>query len=127
LSSRIDALEKDLMSLKASKNSGAADTAVLSQSLADLKAKIGSGVGYGPELERVQRLAPAAPGLDVLALNAAQGLPDAKGLAAELTALAETLPKPAVVVQVLCGFATSVTRIGLRQRCLPRRWQSKAS
>ena len=94
LSARIDGLEKDVASLKSLQGSGATDTAVLSQSLADLKAKIASGVGYGPELERIQRLAPAAPGLDVLALNAEQGLPDAKGLAGELTALADTLPKP---------------------------------
>jgi hypothetical protein len=99
LSQRIDALEKDVASLKTSKGSGEADTAVLSQSLADLKAKIASGVGYGAELERIQRLAPAAPGLDVLALNAAQGLPDARSLAGELTALADTLPKPAAVVE----------------------------
>jgi hypothetical protein len=98
LTSRIDALEKEVASLKSSQGSGSADMSVLSQSLADLKAKIASGVGYGPELERIQRLAPAAPGLDVLALNAAQGLPDAKGLAAELNGLAETLPKPAAIV-----------------------------
>lgn len=99
LSQRIDAIEKDVASLKSSQGTGAADTAVLSQSLADLKAKIASGVGYGAELERIRLLAPAAPGLDVLALNAAQGLPDAKDLGAELTALAETFPKPATVVE----------------------------
>jgi hypothetical protein len=107
LTTRIDALEKDVASLKTSQGSGAADTAVLSQSLADLKAKIASGAGFGPELERIQRLAPAAPGLDVLASSAAQGLPNAKGLALELTGLADTLPKPEAAVEESGGSMLS--------------------
>ncbi len=99
LSARIEALEKDVASLKTSRGSGATDTALLSQSLSDLKAKISSGVGYADELARIQRFAPAAPGLDVLALSAVQGIPDAKGLGEELSKLATSLPKPAPLVE----------------------------
>ena len=39
-------------------------------------------------------MVPAAPGLDVVAAAAAQGIPDARGLAAELTAAIPALPQP---------------------------------
>jgi hypothetical protein len=89
---RLVALEKDVASLKGAGESGAADTALLSQSLSDLKAKIGAGAAYGDELARLERLVPAAPGLDVLKRHAATGLPDTMGLARELSELAPTLP-----------------------------------
>lgn len=97
LGQRVDALEKDLASLKAGagKNEGAAGTAALSQALSDLKAKVAAGVAYNAEYERIARMVPAAPGLDVLALNADAGLPDAAGLAAELRAAIPALPQPA--------------------------------
>lgn len=95
LTARVESLEKDVASLKSSGGTASADVTVLSQSLSDLKAKIAAGTGFAPELERIQRLVPAAPGLDVLAQHAEAGLPDAKGLAAELTGLADSLPKPA--------------------------------
>lgn len=97
LGQRVDALEKDLASLKAGagKNEGAAGTAALSQALSDLKAKVAAGVAYSAEYERIARMVPAAPGLDVLALNADAGLPDAAGLAAELRAAIPALPQPA--------------------------------
>jgi hypothetical protein len=89
---RLESLEKDVASLKAQKNEGAADTVLLSQSLADLKAKIAAGAPFVEELERLNRLVPAAPGLGKLAQFAAAGIPDANGLAQELSALAASLP-----------------------------------
>jgi hypothetical protein len=97
LGQRIDALEKDMASLKAGsgKADAAASTAALSQALSDLKAKVAAGAPYNDEYERIARMVPAAAGLDVLALNADAGLPDAAGLAAELRAAIPALPQPA--------------------------------
>lgn len=89
---RLDALEKDVASLKAQKNDGAADTALLSQSLSDLKAKIAAGAPFNEELARLDRLVPAAPGLEELAQYGRAGILDAKGLGQELAALAAALP-----------------------------------
>jgi hypothetical protein len=89
---RLESLEKDVASLKAQKNEGAADTALLSQSLADLKAKVAAGAPFMDELERLNRLVPAAPGLAELAQFADASIPDAKGLAQELSSLAAALP-----------------------------------
>ena len=98
LAQRLDAVEKDVASLKTV--SAPADhttaTATLSQSLSDLKAKIASGASYRDELERISRMVPAAAGLDTLTSNANEGLPTAAGLAAELTALIPLLPKPEI-------------------------------
>lgn len=97
LGQRIDALEKDVASLKA--GSGAAaqagSTAALSQALSDLKAKVAAGTSFQAEYERIARMVPAAPGLDTIAADAAAGIPDAKGLAAELRAAIPALPQPA--------------------------------
>lgn len=92
---RLDALEKDLASLKSAGGHATQDVAVLSQSLADLKAKIATGAAFQVEYDRVFRMVPAAAGLDTLGAHAAAGLPTAAGLAAELTAAIPTLPKPA--------------------------------
>ena len=89
---RLEVLEKDVASLKAQKNEGSADTVLLSQSLADLKAKIAAGTPFSDELERLNRLVPAAPGLAELAPFAGAGIPDAQGLAQELSSLAAALP-----------------------------------
>jgi hypothetical protein len=89
---RLESLEKDVASLKALKNEGAADTALLSQSLADLKAKIAAGTPFSDELERLNRLVPAAPGLAELLQFAGAGIPDANGLTRELSSLTATLP-----------------------------------
>jgi hypothetical protein len=95
LAQRLDALEKDVASLKTVSTPGdqTAATATLSQSLSDLKAKIAAGASYRDELERISRMVPAAAGLDTLSANANEGLPTAAGLAAELTALIPLLPK----------------------------------
>jgi hypothetical protein len=96
LAQRIAALEKDVSALKTQK-SGAMDRVALSQSLSDLKAKIGSGVPFADEQARIARMVPAAAGLDVLSVHAAQGLPNANGLATELAALKSSLPKPSIM------------------------------
>lgn len=97
LGQRIDALEKDMASLKA--GSGAAaqagSTAALSQALSDLKAKVAAGTSFQAEYERIARMVPAASGLEVVAADAAAGIPDARGLAAELRAAIPALPQPA--------------------------------
>jgi len=96
LGQRIDALEKDVASLKA--GSGAASqagtTAALSQALSDLKAKVAAGTSFQAEYERIARMVPAASGLDTVAADAAEGIPDAKGLAAALRAAIPALPQP---------------------------------
>jgi hypothetical protein len=89
---RLEAIEKDVASLKGQKNEGAVSTALLSQNLADLKAKIAAGSPFADELQRLTLLVPAAPGLEELAPYARAGLPDARGLAQELAALASSLP-----------------------------------
>jgi hypothetical protein len=96
LTQRIEGLEKDVASLKAKPTEAADNRAALSQGLSDLKAKIAAGTGYRDEYERIQRMVPAASGLDVLQQHAALGLPDAKGLAGELRGLIGYLPKPIV-------------------------------
>ncbi len=96
LAQRLDALEKDVASLKTvtAPSDQTAVTATLSQSLSDLKAKIASGAPYRDELERISRMVPAAAGLETLSAHANEGLPNAAGLAAELTGLIPLLPKP---------------------------------
>jgi hypothetical protein len=91
---RLEALEKDVASLKAARSaaSGETDTTLLSQSLSDLKAKIAAGTAFADEQDRLARLVPAAAGLDVLRRHAATGLPNAKALAAELKTLSASLP-----------------------------------
>ena len=91
---RISALEKDVESLKQASQT-AVDTTVLSQNLADLKAKIAAGTSYQSEIDRIAVMVPAADGLDFLQSHAAQGLPNALALAAELRSAAASLPKPA--------------------------------
>ena len=95
LAQRLDALEKDVASLKtvSTPSDQTAAAATLSQSMSDLKAKIASGASYAGELERISRMVPAAAGLETLSANANEGLPTAAGLAAELTSLIPLLPK----------------------------------
>lgn len=97
LGQRIDALEKDVASLKAGSGTAAraGTTAALSQALSDLKAKVAAGTSFDAEYQRIARMVPAASGLDVLAADAADGIPDARGLAAQITAMIPTLPETA--------------------------------
>lgn len=93
---RMSDLEKDVEALKVKPAEPVDNTAALSQNLSDLKAKISAGTGYRDELDRIQRMVPAAAGLDVLAKHAHSGLPDAKGLSIELKNIIADLPKPVV-------------------------------
>jgi hypothetical protein len=95
---RLESLEKDVASLKVKPAEAADNRAELSQGLSDLKAKIAAGTGYRDEYERLNRMVPAAAGLDVLGRHAALGLPNAQGLAGELRGIIGYLPKPAVPV-----------------------------
>jgi hypothetical protein len=98
LSQRLDALEGEVASLKTEINKGgdgAETAALISQTLADLKAKFTTGAPYQDELDRIARLVPAAPGADRLTPYAATGLPDAQALAGELGTLIASLPAPA--------------------------------
>jgi hypothetical protein len=102
ITQRLDALEKDLASLKSAAGQSNGDTAALSQSLSDLKAKFAAGAPFADELSRVQRMAPAAPGLDDLARHASSGVPDTAALAVSLKSIAVDL-KPTPVTE---GAAT---------------------
>jgi hypothetical protein len=93
---RLSDLEKDVAALKVKPAEPVDNTVALSQNLSDLKAKIAAGAGYRDEYERIQRMVPAAAGLEVLEQHASLGLPDAKGLGAELKSLIAALPKPIV-------------------------------
>jgi hypothetical protein len=135
LGQRIEALEKDVASLKSAGGSGAVSAAAaLSQALSDIKAKVAAGSAFAEEYDRIALMVPAAPGLDVLAAHATQGLPNAQGLAAELSAAIPALPQPAApspaaddgywdsFVSLLSGIVT-IREIGetdwpaLAQRC----------
>jgi hypothetical protein len=98
LQQRLADLEKDVASLKVKPAEPVDNTVALSQNLSDLKAKIAAGTSFRDEYDRVQRMVPAAAGLDVLDQHAALGLPDAKGLALELKNLISNLPKPVLPV-----------------------------
>lgn len=97
LGQRIDALEKDVASLKSNSGKGdkASVTAALSQALSDLKAKVAAGAPYAVEYDRLSRMVPAAAGLDILGAHADAGIPSPQGLAVELRAAIPSLPKPA--------------------------------
>ena len=103
LGQRIDALEKEVASLKSAATQGGGDdraavTSALSQALSDLKAKIAAGTPYPDEYDRIARIVPAAAGLETVGARAAEGLPDAAGLAEELRAAIPELPRPAAPV-----------------------------
>lgn len=99
LAQRVEALEKDVASLKAPSADSGSAIATMTAALADLKARIASGQPYEAEFARIQHLVPAAPGLDVLGPQARLGLPDAAGLAAELKAAIPGLPAPQAASQ----------------------------
>jgi hypothetical protein len=94
LEARVAELEKTIAALKTGPGPDAQTATQLSQSLADLKAKLAAGAPYKDEFDRLATLVPAAPGLDVLQSHAASGLPNAAGLAKELETIAASLPDP---------------------------------
>lgn len=95
LAQRIEAVEKDVASLKsAGGRANGSAAAALTAALSDLKAKIAAGEPYAEQYARIARMVPAAEGLEVLASQAGAGLPDAAGLAAELRSSIGQLPQP---------------------------------
>ncbi len=101
---RVETIEKDIASLKQSRGQ-TSNTVVLTQSLADLKAKIAAGVAFKDEFDRIKLMVPAADGLDVLQTHADAGLPAAMALAGELKVLLPAL-KPAVAVEPVAADAS---------------------
>lgn len=92
IAARVGILEKDVESIKQA-GKAAIDTTLLSQSLADLKAKIAAGTSYQSEIDRIAVMVPAADGVDILKSHSAQGLPNSVALASELKTAAASLPK----------------------------------
>lgn len=111
LTSRVDTLEKDVATLKSGNGIAKTDTVVLSQSLADLKAKVAQGAPFADEAGRIATMVPAADGLQTLTAQAAQGLPNAQGLGAELKNIIPSLPKsePAPPTQDGSWWGSAVT------------------
>jgi hypothetical protein len=95
LSTRVDKLEKDLAALKDLNAKAKADSSQLSQSYADLKAKIASGAPYQTELTSIGVMLPAAEGLDVLDSDAAKGILTHQALSEGLKTFAVQAAKPA--------------------------------
>lgn len=94
LSVRVDKLEKDFASLKDLNANAKVESSQLSQSYADLKAKIASGAEYQTELKSIGALVPAAEGLDVLANDAAKGILTTQVLSENLKSFAAQAAKP---------------------------------
>lgn len=95
LSTRVDRLEKDLASLKDLNAKTKADSSQLSQTYADLKAKIASGAAYQTELTSIGAMLPAAEGLDALAGDSAKGVLTHQALSEGLKNFAAQATKPA--------------------------------
>jgi hypothetical protein len=94
IEARVAELEKTVAALKSGPTADAQSATLLSQSLADLKAKLAAGTPFKAELERIAALVPAAPGLDVLSNHAEAGIANASQLAEELGRIAAALPGP---------------------------------
>jgi hypothetical protein len=95
LAARVAALEEAVAALKsgpAPETGGTLETALLSQALADLKAKLANGAPYEAEAQTIARLVPGAPGLDRLSPYSATGLPTVQGLAGEIETASRALP-----------------------------------
>lgn len=106
LTQRVDAIEAAVQTLKTEigkTDQGADQAALLSQTLADLKAKFATGAAYQDELNRIARLVPAAPGIAQLSPYAASGLPGAEALADELQQIIPNLPVPDNEAEVKTG------------------------
>ncbi len=112
LGARVDNLEKELTALKELNASAKVESSKLSQSYADLKAKIVSGSDYQTELKTIGALLPAAEGLDVLANDAEKGVLTTEVLSSSLKSFAMQAVKPAEASPVqddsLWGKTTSM-------------------
>lgn len=95
LTARVENLEKELALLKSLNASAKAETSQLSQTFADLKAKIASGAEFQTEIQSISVMVPAAEGLDVLSSDAAQGISTVQTLSDKLKDFAAHATKPA--------------------------------
>jgi hypothetical protein len=98
LAQRLEAVEKDMASLKSGAVAVSGDNeamATLSKAMSDLKSAIAAGSPYREQYDRIARLVPAAPGLELLSTHANLGLPGHQGLALELKEAIPSLPAPA--------------------------------
>ena len=95
LSTRVDKLEKELADLRNLSANAKIESSQLSQSYADLKAKVASGAAYQAELTSIGAMLPAAEGLDVLASDAAKGVLTHQILSEGLRSFAAQATKPA--------------------------------
>jgi hypothetical protein len=114
LAKRVTALEETIAAIKSAPPAPAAErpeTAALSQALADLKAKLASGVSYEAEAQTIERLVPGVPALGRLAAYASSGLPTAAGLASEVESLAVGLRQPEAQTQAAdAGYWSDIGR-----------------
>jgi hypothetical protein len=94
LEQRVTALEQKLAAGMASRMPEAATR--LTQTLADLKAKLTAGAPYAEELQEIAAAVPAAPDLELLSGTAETGVPSIQSLADEARTLSETLLPTAV-------------------------------
>jgi hypothetical protein len=112
LSARLDTLEKSISDLNITKTDAQTQNSKLSQTYADLKAKIAAGSEYGAELKSISAIIPAAEGLDILTNDAPKGIPTLAALSGALKAFAGQATKPAetpvVQDESLWGKTTSM-------------------
>jgi len=94
LTTRIEALEKQLATRDAAPPPNRVDGAQIKQALDHLKAKAAAGQGFLEEASALQKLVPAADGFDVLTAEASLGLPNATQLSDMLAQVVPGLPKP---------------------------------
>jgi hypothetical protein len=112
LTSRLDMLEKSINDLNIAKSDAQTQNSKLSQTYADLKAKIAAGTEYGAELKSISAIIPAAEGLDILINDAPKGIPTLAALSDTLKTFAGQATKPAdtpvVQDESLWGKTTSM-------------------
>lgn len=98
ITQRIERLEQQVSALRdgaeTPPTTGNESSAVLTQALADLKAKFQAGVAYKQELDRIAVYVPQNADLAALAPYASSGIANAQGLGAALDALVPSLAGP---------------------------------
>lgn len=97
LVARLETLEKQAAGVTQKNTTSKSGGAELSQSLSNLKAKIYIGATFDNEFQKIKKLVPTADGLDVLQKSAAQGLPSAQTLGAELKVMSTSLRQPTLI------------------------------
>ena len=93
LTARVEKLEKDFTSLRDLNANDKVESSRLSQTYADLKAKIAAGSEFQTELKAIGSALPAAEGLDVLTSEAAKGVLTPQVLSESLKNFAATAVK----------------------------------